>query len=205
MTHIQRWLLGIGLALLLGLGLGGFVTYRLTRPVTVTPPVISAQTILQALKPQGFFITQSIITNQQVTIDKRSGNMFKDFFLGQTITARGTMEANLGVDLTELTEQDIELTDKQITLRIPDVRLFNTRLIGDLELENSQGIIKRLFQPDDGYNTSLQALTSATEALVNDTAIMDTTRQRSQEELRRLVQLLAQDQREVVIQFQTAQ
>lgn len=202
MHHVSKWLIGGFIAVLLGGIVGGTLTYRLTRPTEETRPVISAQTILQALKPQGFLVTQSIITNQEVTIDRSTGNVFRDFFLGQTITARGTMEANLGIDLTELTENDIELTEERITVHIPDVRLFNTRLIGEIEVENSQGIIKRLFQPDDGYNESLQSLTAATESLAGDTHVISSARERSKEELRRLVRLLQTDTREVVIEFE---
>ncbi len=200
MKHLQLWAIGIIFTLILGGVIGGYITYQLADPVRLTPQ-ISTQTILQALKPQGFLITQSIITNQEVTIDKRSGNIFKDFFLGQTITARGTMEANLGIDLTELNENDIDVTDEKIVIYIPDVRLFDTRLIGEIEVENSQGIIKRLFQPDDGYNESLQSLTAATESLAADSHIVATSRERSKEEMRLLIKLLQTDSREIVIEF----
>ena len=189
MKTLSKWLIGLGIALLLGLGSGAMITYRLTH-VSAPERSLNTQTILRALKPQGFLVTQSIISEQRVTIDKRSGNIFKDFFLGQTITARATMEANLGIDLMQLTENDITVTDNRITIRIPEIRLFNTRLIGDVEVENSQGIIKRIFQPDDGYNESLQALASSTEALADDERILRATRERSKEELRRLINLL---------------
>jgi len=200
MQHLGKWIIGLFVTLVIGGAIGGFVTYRLTAPAA-DQPMISAQTILQALKPQGFLVTQSIITNQEVTIDRRTGNVFRDLFLGQTITARGTMEANLGIDLTELSERDIEVTDERILVRTPDVRLFNTRLIGEIEVENSQGIIKRIFQPDDGYNESLSSLTSATEALAADPHVISSSRERTKEELRRLVKLLQTDTREVVIEF----
>ena len=201
MNKLNKWVVFLLVTLLIGGTIGSFLTYRLTKPSTEATSEINVQTILQALKPQGFLITQSVIADQKVTIDRRTGNIFKDFFLGQTITARGTMEANLGVDLTQLEDGDVEITDDQIIVRIPDVRLFNTRLIGDIEVENSQGIIKRVFQPDDGYNESLQSLTAATEALAADEHIIATARERSKEELRRLVKLLGADAKEVVIEI----
>lgn len=200
MNHLYKWLIALLSALGLGIALGGFIMFRLSQPA-VKGPVLSSEIILQALKPQGFLVTQSIISNQEVTIDRNSGNVFKDFFLGQTITARGTMEANLGIDLSELDTHDISVGPERVTVRIPDVRLFNTRLIGEIEVENNQGIIKRILKPDDGYNESLSALTTATESLAKDAEVLAAARERSKEELHRLVTLILSDEREVVIEF----
>jgi hypothetical protein len=200
MKSFYRWAVALSVSVLIGGLLGGYLTWRLTAPKDVRPE-ISSEVILQALTSQGFLVTQSIISDQKVTIDRQSGNVFRDFFLGQTITARGTMEANLGIDLTELSSEDVLVSDEKILVRIPDVRLFNTRLIGDVEVENAQGIIKRLFQPDDGYNESLRALTAATESLASSERVMANARERSREELARLVKLLRTDAREVVIEI----
>lgn len=200
MKTFYRWAIAFLVTLLIGGALGGYLIYRFTTPKQ-TAPRISSETILQSLTAQGFLVTQSIISDQHVTIDKRSGNIFKDFFLGQTITARGTMEANLGIDLTELKPEDIDVTDERITIRVPDVRLFNTRLIGDIEVENEQGIIKRLLSPEDGYNESLRALTESTEQLAADEQVVQNARERSREELTRLVKLLRTDTREILIEI----
>lgn len=189
------------LVIMLGIGLlvGRFI-WQPKPPITMTEQV-NAQTILMALKDQGFLVTQSILSTQDVTIERSTGNALKDFFVGQTIRARGTMETNLGIDLSKLSDEDVLIEDQRITVRIPDTRLFNTRLVGDIEVENSQGIAKRIFQPDDGYNTALAELTTAAEAIAQDDSVLANARERSKEEIRRLVRILSPSPVEIQIEI----
>jgi len=189
----RLWLiLSVFFAFVLVFGIGLFTGYSGWPAKKAVQPAetVHAQTILTALKDQGFLVTQSIISTQEATIKRSTGSALKDFFVGQTIRARGTMETNLGVDLSQLSEEDVQVNGSHITVLIPATKLFNTRLLGDIEVENSQGIIKRVFQPDDGYNAALAELTSLAEGVAKDESILTNAQERSKEEIQRLVKLL---------------
>ena len=65
-----------------------------------------------------------------------SGSAFKDFFVGQTITARASMEANLGIDLSDLSADDLRVEGSTISVRIPHATVFNIRPLGPLDVKN---------------------------------------------------------------------
>ncbi|MCK9361535.1 DUF4230 domain-containing protein [Patescibacteria group bacterium] len=161
-------------------------------PETSVRTVVSSQTILTALRDQGFLVTQTYVFDQPVTIRKTTGSIFQDFFVGQTIEARGSMEANLGLDLSKLSAEDVIATQTDIVVRVPSTTLFNTRLVGPIEVKNSQGLLKRVLEPDDGYNIALVELTAAAEAAARKPEIMDRATQKAVREIERLVGLLLQ-------------
>ncbi len=161
-------------------------------PDTSVRTVISSQTILTALRDQGFLVTQTYVFDQPVTIKKTTGSALRDFFVGQTVEARGTMEANLGLDLAKLAAEDVSVSPSEIVVRIPAPSLFNTRLIGPIEVSNTQGLLKKLLEPDDGYNLALQELTRASTEAATKPEILQTAQNASIEEITRLVQLLTQ-------------
>jgi hypothetical protein len=161
-------------------------------PDTSVRTVISSQTILTALRDQGFLVTQTYVFDQPVTIKKTTGSALRDFFVGQTVEARGTMEANLGLDLAKLAAEDVSVSPSEIVVRIPAPSLFNTRLIGPIEVSNTQGLLKKLLEPDDGYNLALQELTRASTEAATKPEILQTAQNASIKEITRLVQLLTQ-------------
>ncbi len=170
-----------------GILLGRFVL----SPAAGLQTTITSQSILTAMRDQGFLVTQTYIFDQPVTIKKSTGSAFKDFFVGQTIEARGSMEANIGVDLSGLDNQDVKITNGRITLSVPRPKIFNTRLVGPIEVRNSQGILKRLLEPNDGYNEALTALAQAAETAAQKEEIKQRAETVSVGELQRLMRLLA--------------
>ncbi|MBU1349160.1 hypothetical protein KJ781_03790, partial [Patescibacteria group bacterium] len=94
---MKPWRIYAGIvAIVVIFGGGLLLGWRVFRPVETTR-VVNAQVILTALRDRGFLVTQTFVFDQPVTITKSSGSAFKDFFFGQTITARGAMEVNLGI------------------------------------------------------------------------------------------------------------
>ncbi|KAA0207081.1 DUF4230 domain-containing protein, partial [Candidatus Uhrbacteria bacterium] len=120
----------IALAILSSLIVGAVAGRIWFAPPSLMKTVVNSQTILTALRDQGFLVTQTFIFDQPVTIQRTTGSAFRDFFVGQTVEARGTMEANLGIDLARLQADDVTLSATEITVRIPAPTLFNTRLVG---------------------------------------------------------------------------
>ncbi len=183
----------IALAILSSLIFGVVAGRIWLSPSSSMRTVVNSQTILTALRDQGFLVTQTFIFDQPVTIERTTGSAFRDFFVGQTVEARGTMEANLGIDLARLQAEDITLSATEIVVRIPAPTLFNTRLIGPIEVKNTQGLLKRLLEPDDGYNLALAELTRATEEAAGKPEIVDRASEQSAREIERLVSLILQE------------
>lgn len=189
MQRILWAALGITLALFAGILLGRFAF----SPGSGMQTVVNSQAILTALRDQGFLVTQTYVFDQPVTIKKTTGSAFKDFFVGQTIEARGSMEANLGIDLAKLAESDVAVNGSTVTIRTNGPSVFNTRLVGPIEVRNSQGLLKRVLEPDDGYNQALAELERAANAAANREEILARAKSVSETELVRLVRLIARD------------
>jgi hypothetical protein len=197
-------LLILALAILSSLVIGAVAGRFWFAPPSAIRTVVNSQTILTALRDQGFLVTQTYVFDQPVTIERTTGSALKDFFVGQTVEARGTMEANLGIDLEGLSPNDVTTSESEIVVRIPAPKLFNTRLIGPIEVKNTQGLLKRVLEPDDGYNLALAELTRATEEAAKRPEILDRAGQNAAQEIERLVRLLLRgDARQILIEIET--
>ncbi len=175
---------------------GVYTGYRLfsPKPQAAAEQKVNALAILTALHDRGFLVSQTYVFDTPVTIDRSSGNALKDFFLGQTIEARGTMEVNLGTDLAKVTAEDITVDDASntITVRIPSATLFNTRLVGPIQLKNNQGILKRLLNADDGYNDALSLLSKTAEEMAQKDEILARANENAKEDITRILGYVAQ-------------
>lgn len=181
----------IGILMILLAGIGFYAGWRVSRPAEYTRTVDS-QVILTALRDRGFLVTQTYIFDQPVTIEKTSGSAFKDFFFGQTITARGAMEVNVGIDLANVSSDDVTINDDMVTIVIPEASLFNVRLVGPIEVENKQGILKRLLQDEDGYNEALSELSKIAEDTATREEFVERATDRAKEEVRQMLGYVAQ-------------
>jgi len=173
-------------------GGGLYAGYRVFKPAPMTT-VVNAQVILTALRERGFLVTQTFVFDEPVTIKKTTGSALEDFFLGQTITARGAMEVNLGVDLANLSPDDVKIGNDKITVTVPAVKTFNVRLVGPVDVQNKQGIVKRILQNEDGYNESLAELSRVAEEAAKKPELMDRARTSAKEEVARLLGYVAAD------------
>lgn len=171
---------------------GAVAGYFLLKPSS-DKTVVTAQVILTALRDQGFLVTQTYIFDEPVTIEKSSGSALKDFFFGQTITARGTMEANLGIDLSQVTSEDVFVENDKIIVKIPQAKVFNVRLVGPLDVKNTQGILKRLLENEEGFNEAQAELTKAAEQAALRPEFIDRATNSAKEEVARLVGYVARD------------
>ncbi len=203
-NHMERirviliWSL-IGLLIFFSAGL--FAGYKLFMPKAEEHQTVNAQAILTALHDRGFLVTQTYIFDTPVTIDRSTGSAWKDFFFGQTIEARGTMEVNMGVDLAQVKDDDVTLDEEagRITVRIPASKLFNARLVGPIELKNKEGILKRVLDSDDGYNEALSLLSSTAEEMAEREDLIARANDRAKDDISRLVSYVATD-KEIVVE-----
>ncbi len=182
----------IGIILFFGSGL--YVGYRLFTPKPKPAETVNAQVILTALHNRGVLVSQTYVFDTPVTIDRSSGNAFSDFFFGQTIEARGTMEVNLGVDLGSMTADDVTVDNASntVTVRIPSAKLFDSHLVGPIDLKNNQGILKRLLNSDDGYNDALALLSKTAEDAAQKPELIQVANDHAKEDITQILGYVAQ-------------
>ncbi len=180
-------------------GGGIYLGYRVTRPNTPATQVTS-QTVLIALKSEGFLVTQSYVFNQQIDIEHSSGNQWKDIFWKQAIKASANVKVNSGVDLTKLTAEDIAIQDTTIMVTLPQVEVNSTEIVGDVMVQNNQGIFKRAFDNDDGYNQALTAIKAQALKAAGKEEVMAEARASAEKQVKQLVRYVYPD-RDVVVSF----
>jgi hypothetical protein len=171
---------------------GIYFGYAIFKPQIIKEQ-INSQTILQTLKNEGFLITQTYILDQKVTIDKNTGVMWKDFFWGQEIEASAVMKVSSGVDLTKLNAEDVKLADKQISVKLPAIEIQSTELMGDIVLKNTQGILKKIFNNDDGYNLALNKLKEQAQVTASEEKLVSDAKINTRKEIERLIGFAAPD------------
>ncbi|MBI2037777.1 MAG: DUF4230 domain-containing protein [Candidatus Magasanikbacteria bacterium] len=194
---MKNKLITIGVLVIVAASL--FVGYRLGKP-NQPGEQVSSQSIVQALKHEGFLVTETYIITQQITIDRSTGSAFKDFFWGQDIVAMGTMKASLGVDLNKISPEDITVDARTVTASLPSLEDHGVELIGDITLQNKQGIFKKIFNNDDGYNAAYAKLKEAALAAAKSDVVQNEAKENTKKEIERLVKLIAGN-REVEISF----
>lgn len=186
-----KYVIAILLALAL-FGIGLYAGYRVFKPVSLERTV-NAQVILSALRERGFLVTQTYVFDQPIEIKKSTGSALRDFFVGQTITARGAMEVNLGVELANLSSEDIRIEGENITVYIPPIKTFNVRLIGPVDVKNNQGLVKRILQNEDGYNEALAELSRVAEEAAKKPELTQRAQDSAKDEVARLLGYVATD------------
>ncbi|MEO5927577.1 MAG: DUF4230 domain-containing protein [Patescibacteria group bacterium] len=189
---MKPWKLWAGIALVVVLFFGGLgLGYKLFSPAA-NKTTITADVILTALRDRGFLVTQTYVFDEPVTITKSSGSALKDFFFGQTITARGVMEANVGIDLAKVSSDDVTITGDAITVLLPAASLFNVRPIGPIDVKNDRGILKRLLESDSGYNEALVELSKQAEAAATKPELLARASDQAIQQVRQLLGYVAQ-------------
>jgi hypothetical protein len=143
--------------------------------------IVSSTVILDKIKDQAFLVTRTVITDQEAVISIDQGSTWSNFWWGHKITAEGLMQVDVGVDLANLTTDDIVVNDddKTISINLPEAEIYNSSLESDIEVTTQSGILKKLLATDDNedYNLALNELSDqAKEAIGQDEELMNEAR-----------------------------
>jgi IMP dehydrogenase/GMP reductase len=188
-------------AILLVVGImafGALIGWMLARSGD-TQKTITDQTILTALRERGFLVTETIVSTVATNIKTDQASIWKRLFWGQEIQASAVAEVNLGVDLEKMSGADIKISSDKITVEIPGAEIFNSRLVGEISVINTQGILKRVLQNDDGYNQAMAELIKQAESAATSTEMMAVANDKAKEEIKRLVGYMALDKDIIVV------
>lgn len=132
------------------------------------PEPVSSQTILRAMQNEGFFVTESIILEETITIDNRSGNALRDFFVSENIEAEADLRVAMGFDTNLLTADDLRIDGKTIQVVLPPVSIFSTEVLGDVDIDTQRGIISRVTSGEEDYNGLVAILKEQARVSVTD-------------------------------------
>lgn len=200
----RKYLFISALVLALGIFIGGYkvaMHFAHARELAIVQAhQVTSQTVLLSLKGQGFLITQTYLFNQSIAIDHSSGSFFKDLFWSQVIAASANMKVSSGVDLSKLTLADIQQNGNKITVALPVPVRYSTEILGAVNVQNKQGVLKKVFDNDDGYNQALENLKAAAERAAETPELRQDVQQETSREVVRLVQAIMPDS-EITIVF----
>lgn len=164
----------LGLAVLIGVG--AFV-FRGGEKVEVT-----SRTVLDRISDAYFVVTKTVILDQssEITVDR--GSSWSNLLWGQTIEARADVRLDIGVDLSGLTEEDIEVNRlaKTVTVTLPEAVILDASIAGPIDVSNRQGILKRLLDNDptgDHNLASAQLVSDARAAIAERPELTDEARE----------------------------
>ncbi len=139
---------------------------------------ISSRQVLEKISDRYFVVTKTVFLDQKTTITVDEGSAWSNFWWGQTIEAQALIRLDIGVDLSGLSEEDIFVNKKDgvITMQIPGPTVLDASLSGDIDVQNSQGVLKKLLDSDTNadYNTALDRLIEdATATVQQDTNLFE--------------------------------
>lgn len=168
---------------------GGLVIgYYIFKPSPATK--ITSQVVLESLQSRGFLVTQSVLADQKIIIENKTGTLWEDLIWGQKITASALMKTSLGVDLAALNYDSIKVFGNKITIVLPPIEVQSIELASDINLDNNQGILKKLLDDNNGYNDALSQLRIQAQQAAMVEEIQTKTQQGAEQEIRRLVNFL---------------
>lgn len=137
-----------------------FILIRIQQSVDRT--VVTSQSILQEITDEYFVVTKTVYLNQDITITIDQGSRWSNFWWGQEIEAEATVRADIGVDLSGLSESDIVIDheEREVLIYMPEAEILLASVEGDIEAATTQGVLKRLLDndPNEDFNLAKQQL-----------------------------------------------
>lgn len=126
---------------------------------------ISTQLILDRVTNQYFLVTKTVFVDSEAEIETPKHNDWKDIFVGNKITIKGVVRVDVGVDMKNLSLEDIVINEgqKTVSINIPSADILNTSLYGDIDFDEDKAIldkIKSIFvnNQNEDYNQAISIL-----------------------------------------------
>jgi hypothetical protein len=154
--------------LLLGIFLSGIFFEKYTS--NPARQKLTSVMVVDRINEEAFLITRSVFLDQDIEIVVDAGSDWSNFWWGQTLQAQALVKVSLGVDLQNITPDQIIVNEleKKITIDLPEPSIISKEIIGDIEVDNQQGLLKLLFDNDTNkdYNLAYSELTTQAEKAV---------------------------------------
>jgi hypothetical protein len=153
---------------------GGFYLYGWLRgrQIALRPEkTVTSQVVLDKITEQSFLVTKTLFLDTKANIKIQDASGWKGFFVGQDISAQGTIRVDVGVDLKRMKPEDIVINpqNKTVVVYLPAAEILDSSLFGDIEIQDKKGLwtnIKDFFAKDSGadYNIAVNELIARANA-----------------------------------------
>lgn len=189
-----KFIWSIGFLLFAGALLIGTVAF-VTRPNHEPQIIVTAETVLDRITDRYVVVTKTAYISQSSEITVDQGSRWSNLLWGQTVSARGIVRVDIGVNLDQLTADDIIVSerDKTVTISVPSADIVSAAPYGDVTVESKQGVLKRILDnnPNSDYNRAVERLVAdASTAVRQDPSLFDEARTDSLKILRLVVESL---------------
>ena len=138
------------------------------------PATVNSQIILDRITSQYFLVTKTIFADSKVEIETPKNNNWTDYFVGKKITVGGVIRIDVGVDMKNLSLENIlvDSEKKTVTIKLPHAEILDSSLYGQLDFSENKAIVDKLkgFFKDtqnEDYNLALQALVDSAKKQVS--------------------------------------
>jgi hypothetical protein len=179
MNRIKIILVFVVVALLLFVAVFFYGRYEGTQAALLKarPATVSSQIILDRITSQYFLVTKTVFMDSKVEIDTPKNNNWTDLFVGKKIIVDGVIRTDVGVDMKNLSLDNIVVDSgkKTVTIKLPHAEILNSSLYGQLDFSENTAIVDKLksFFNDTqnaDYNLALQTLieNSKTQVLADE-------------------------------------
>jgi hypothetical protein len=156
------------IVLLIGIFLSGIFFEKYTS--NPARQKLTSVMVVDRINEEAFLITRSVYLDQDIEIVVDAGSDWSNFWWGQTLKAQALVKVSLGVDLQNVTPDQIKVNEQEkiITIDLPEPSIISKEIIGDIEVDNQQGLLKLLFDNDTNkdYNLAYSELTNQAEKAV---------------------------------------
>lgn len=191
MPSPTRFLVAAGFCLLAA-ALCVFAVTGLLRPAPKAPVTqVTARTVIDRIASRYFVVTKSAYLTQESQLKIDQGSRWNNMLWGQTVTARGVIRVDLGVDLSGLTEQDVvvDVASKTVKIDMPAATVMSAAPFGDVEVKSDQGVLKFLLDndPNSDQNRARDQLVADAKAAARQDASLFTEARRDAVKLLQLV------------------
>jgi hypothetical protein len=161
---------------LIGIIVGLLIQSAITNFFKKTQPqqqiIVNRESVAERVSDQGFLVTRVAIIDQSSTINVNEGSPWRNFWWGHEIEAEGQMQVDVGVDLTKISEDQINIKEsrKKIIIDVVEAEIYNVSLKDEkITLETKSGILKNLLAKDndEDFNLALKELSKSARKAVN--------------------------------------
>jgi copper chaperone CopZ len=139
---------------------------------------ITKQTIVDKINVNSFLVTRTVYIDQKTQINIDQGSSWSNFFWGQNIEAQALVRADIGIDLSQITNENIFIdnNNKTIRLKIYQAEILDINVDGDIAVRTRTGILRYLLENDPTRDHNLaktQITDAAKNVIIQDKRLMD--------------------------------
>lgn len=135
--------------------------------------------ILESITEKYEVVTRTVTIREEVVTDNDANKGIERLIFGKRVKATGNVRVDVGVDMTSLTEDDIEVVTatKTVMIRLPEAEVLSVAVEGDIDVKVSRGLLTAITDREEEYNPSAELLKKRARESVIESGIMESARE----------------------------